>query len=156
MTTDSPFPGVFPHQHGDPRSLAERIRAQLRERLQEAVEVAGLELMVELRRHRGRPAPETSSDADRREFEQTVRDLLAHLRGALAATLDPAERADLERAEAEAPEPDRLLTGQVMLARRLPDYWQRFEAHRLTYVQARLETATPRSGWLARLFAGQR
>jgi hypothetical protein len=154
--SDGPFRGVFPHQHGDPRSLAERIHAQLRERLQEAVELAGLELMVELRRHNGRPAPETSSDADRREFEHTVRDLLAHLRDALAATLDPAERSDLERAEAEAPEPERLLEGQVLLARQLPDYWQRFETHRIAYAQARLLPAVPRSGWLARLFAGQR
>jgi len=153
--SDRPFRGAFPHQHGDPRSLAERIHAQLRERIQEAVEMAGLELMVELRRHRGRPAPQTASDDDRREFEQTARELLAHLRDAFSAALSAGERGELERAEAEAAEPERWLAGQALLARRLPDYWQRFEAYRAAWAQARLDAPAPRSGWLARLFAGQ-
>ena len=52
----SPFPGAFPHQHHDPRGLVERIEAQLRERIAEAVEMAGLTLMVDLRQRQGRPA----------------------------------------------------------------------------------------------------
>lgn len=154
--SDAPFRGVFSHQHGDPRSLSERIHAQLRDRLQEAVEVAGLELMVELRRQHGRPAPETTSDADRREFEQTVRDLVAHLRAAFATTVGPADLSEVERAEAEASEAERPLVGQVVLARRLPDYWQRFETHRLAFSAVRLKAGVPRAGWLARLFAGSR
>jgi len=154
--SEAPFRGVFPHQHGDPRSLSERIHAQLRDRLQEAVEVAGLELMVELRRQQGRPAPETTSDADRREFEEIVRDLLAYLRGAFAAAIEPSDLSEVERAETQAPEPERLLVGQVVLARRLPDYWQGFETHRLAFAEARLKAAAPRAGWLARLFAGSR
>ena len=115
--------------------------------------MAGLELMVELRRRDGRPAPETTSDADRREFEQTSRDLLTHLRAAFWAEVSLDERGELERAESEAAESDRLLAGQGLLARRLPDYWQRFEAHRAAYAQARLDApATPSSGWLGRLF----
>lgn len=150
--TDRPFRGAFPHQHGDPRGLIARIHAQLCERLEEAVEMAGLELLVSLRRRDGRPALETSSAADRKEFEQTARDLLLHLRAAFQAELDAGERAALEQAEAEADEGERLLAGQAFLARRLPDYWQRFEAHRAAYVQARL-LATPASkgGWLDRL-----
>ena len=65
----------------------ERIQAQLRERIEEAVEMAGLGLMVELRRHHGRPAPDTDSAADRKEFEETSRALLAHLRSAFHAEL---------------------------------------------------------------------
>ena len=66
----APPSGAFPHQHDDPRGLVERIEAQLRDRITEALDMAGLKLMVDLRQRQGRPAPETSSDADRREFEQ--------------------------------------------------------------------------------------
>ena len=38
--------------------------------------MAGLKLMVDLRQRQGRPAPETSSEADRRDFEQTAVELL--------------------------------------------------------------------------------
>ena len=150
--TEGPFRGAFPHQHGDPRGLIERIHAQLRDRIEEAVEMAGLELLVHLRRRDGQPAPETSSAADRREFEQTARDLLLHLREAFHAELGAEERAALEQAEAPADERACLLAGQALLARRLPDYWQRFETHRAAYVQARLlATAAPNGGWLGRL-----
>jgi hypothetical protein len=152
MTDESPFRGAFPHQHGDPRSLAERIRQQLRERIQEAAEMAALEVMVERRRRQGLPPPETSSDADRREFEQTARDLLAHLRDAAAADLAPADRAALESAEANQELPASLLNANVYLAALLPDYWQRFETSRAEFAQSRLDAPLPSSGWLARLF----
>jgi hypothetical protein len=53
----------------------------------------------------------------------------------------------------------RALLGQVLLARRLPDYWQRFETARLAFFDARMGAATPESsgdksgdkGWLRRL-----
>jgi hypothetical protein len=145
--------GAFPHQHGDPRGLLERIQAQLRERIEEAVEMAGLNLMVELRRAHGRPAPETSSEADRREFEETAADLLRYLREAFAATLDPDGLARLQRAEsAESDARARLLAGQVFLARQLPDYWQRFEAYQAAYFEAQLAAPPARGGWLGRLF----
>ena len=151
----SPFPGAFPHQHHDPRGLVERIEAQLRERIAEAVEMAGLTLMVDLRQRQGRPAPETSSDADRRDFEQTGAELLTHVRSAFRAELAAEERAEMERAEAghEGPR-ESLLAGQVFLARRLPDYWQRFEVHQAAYTKARLETPPAKEGWLGRLFGG--
>jgi len=153
--SSSPFPGAFPHQHHDPRGLVERIEAQLRDRIAEAVEMAGLKLMVDLRRRHGRPAPETTSDADRRDFEQMAAELLTHLRSAFRAELAAEERAEMERAEAghEAPR-ESLLAGQVFLARRLPDYWQRFEVHRAAYTKARLETPPGKEGWLGRLFGG--
>jgi hypothetical protein len=151
--TASAFRGAFGHQHGDPRGLLERIQAQLRERIQEAVEMAGLGLMVELRRHHGRPAPDTDSAADRKEFEETSRALLAHLRSAFHAELDAPRRAALERVETAPGESEPLLAGQVLLARELPDYWQRFETHRAAYTQACLQAPPPRR-WLSRLLGG--
>jgi hypothetical protein len=40
----------------------------------------------------------------------------------------------------------------VLLARELPDYWQRFETHRAAY-RACLRAPPPR-GWLSRLLGG--
>ena len=148
----APFRGAFSHQHGDPRTLAERIEAQLRERIQEAVEMAGLELMVERRRVHGRPAPSTSSDADRREFEHTAAEFLRYLHSAFAAELTADIRAPAAQAEAGSSEADRLLAGQAFLAARLPDYWQRLESHRAAYLRERLEPPSPQTGWLTRLF----
>ena len=88
----SPPPGAFPHQHHDPRGLVERIEAQLRERIVEAVELAGLKLMVDLRQRQGRPAPETSSEADRSDFEQTAVALLSHVGSAFRDELAAEER----------------------------------------------------------------
>jgi hypothetical protein len=153
--TAAPPSGAFPHQHGDPRGLVERIEAHLRERIAEAVDMASLKLMVDLRQRQGRPAPETTSDADRREFEKLASDLLAHLREAFHADLTSEERAALEQAEAAQSKPEeQRFAGQVFLARRLPDYWQRFEAHVAVYEKTRLETSSPGTGssWLSKLF----
>jgi hypothetical protein len=114
--------------------------------------MAGLKLMVDLRERAGRPAPETTSEADRREFLETAAALLRHLREAFHAGLPPEERAALEAAEAApADSQDRVLAGQVFLARQLPDYWQRFESYRAAYFEARLSAPAPRAGWLRRL-----
>lgn len=147
-----PVHGAFPHQHGDARGLLERIQAQLHERIEEAVEMAALKLMVDLRAAAGRPAPESTSTADRSEFEAGSRALLVWLRDAYAADLSPALRAGFDEAETAAgAEPGHLLTGQVWLARRLPDYWQRFEHYQRQYAEQR--KADPgRPGWLKRLF----
>ena len=58
--------------------------------------------------------------------------------------LAEADRAALEAAERGAgPTRERARSlGQVLLARRLPDYWQRFEAARLAFVEARLGDAS--------------
>ena len=153
--TEPPFRGAFPHQHHDPRGLVARIEAQIRERLEEAVEMAGLKLMVDLRARNGLPAPETSSERDRREFEAISAALLAHLRDAFHAELGADDRVALEQSEAGQPgERDRLLAGQVLLARRLPDYWQRFETHQAGYAKSRLEAPPTKAGWLGRLAGG--
>ena len=147
-----PLRGAFPHQHGDARGLMERIQAQLRERIEEAVEMAALKLMVDLRAATGRPAPESTSTTDRAEFEGGSRALLAWLRDVYVAELPPDLRPHFDEAEAAAgDEPARLLAGQVWLARRLPDYWQSFERYQRQYALRQLADPAG-SGWLKRLF----
>jgi hypothetical protein len=149
---DPPLRGAFPHQHHDPRGLVERIEAQIRERLEEALEMAGLKLLVELRARHGRPAPVDSSEVDRREFASLTGDLLTHVSAAFHDELEEPDRRDLDRAESGAQsERERLLAGQVFLARRRPDYWQRLESYQAAYAKARLEAPAGRS-WLGRLF----
>jgi hypothetical protein len=146
-----PVHGAFPHQHGDARGLMERIQAQLRERIEEAVEMAALKLMVDLRAAAGRPAPESTSAADRSEFEAGSRALLIWLRDAYVAELSPDLHSGFDEAETAADGPGRLLAGQAWLARRLPDYWQRFERYQRQYSEQRM--ADPSGpGWLKRLF----
>jgi hypothetical protein len=150
--SDGPPRGAFPHQHGDERGLIERIEAQLGERIEEAVEMAALRLMVDLRARTGRPAPEGASAGDRAEFEVMRRALLARLRGAFLADLPVELRARFDRAEAAAGDgPGRLLAGQVFLARQLADYWQRFERYQQDDAERTLAEAC-RPGWLRRLF----
>jgi hypothetical protein len=152
-----PPPGAFPHQHRDPRGLRERIDAQLRDRLLEALEHRSLAALLEQRQREGRPAPDPSSAADRREWEVITARLLSHLRGAFDATLDAPERVRLAEAEqAHGPGRERLLAAQVLLARILPDYWQRLEQHQATF-EAGGDAGPPPSGagWLRRLFGGR-
>jgi hypothetical protein len=141
------------HGTNDPRGLLERIEAQLGERIEEAVEMAALELLVELRKRHQRPAPASDSQADREEFQVLSADLLGYLRQAFTAEMPAERRAALARAEAGGSgERDRALRGQVFLARQLPDYWQRFEAHRAAHATARLSAPPAPPGLLKRLF----
>jgi hypothetical protein len=155
MSAGGPFRGAFRHQHGDPQSLRERIDAQLRERIAEAVEMAALELMVEARKRQQRALPEESNSRDRAEFHAIAEEVLEHLHRAFRAALAPADLEAFEaaaRAEAGDAHAQRL-SGQVLLAKRLPDYWQRFEAHRAELAAGRLG-AVPPASWLKRLFRG--
>jgi hypothetical protein len=148
-------PGAFGHQHGDPRNLAERIEAQLGERIVEATEMAALELLVGVRQAGGRPAPEEDNARDRAEWVTLSGDLLSHLRATLRGDLAEADRAAMDAAEAPGNDARvRALLGQVLLARRLPDYWQRFDAARLAFVEARLGAVSPDKSWLRRLLGG--
>src|SRR5207253_2797093 len=52
---------------GQPRDLAARIEAELRERIEEAVDLACLDALVKWRRARGLPAPAADSVRDRAE-----------------------------------------------------------------------------------------
>jgi hypothetical protein len=149
--------GAFRHQHHDPRGLRERIDAQLRDRLEEAVEHRSLAVLVEHRREEGRPAPDPASPTDRREWEAATLRLLSHLRRAFEATLDPDERARLSDAERPHPQGrERLLAGQVHLARTLPDYWQQLERYQAAFGSGNAPLRPPdESGWLRRLFGGR-
>ena len=150
--TEWPHKGAFPHQHGDARGLLERIEAQLRERIEEAIEMAALKLMVDTRARAGRPAPESTSTADRTEFENTAHGLLDRLRERFLADLPADLRPRYQQAEAAvAEEAARPLAGQVFLARQLPDYWQRFEHYQQEDAQGRLAEGA-RPGWIRRLF----
>jgi len=150
--SERPLRGAFPHQHGDARGLVERIEVQLRERIEEAAEMAALKLMVDLRAETGRPAPESTSAVDRAEFQATTRALLARLREAFLTDLPGELRPRLAAAEAAAAdEPARLLAAQVFLARQLADYWQRLERYQRDDAERRLAEAR-RPGWLKRLF----
>lgn len=151
---DNPFETTgLRHAKDDPRGLIERIDAQLAERIEEAVEMAALHLLVELRKHQNRPAPETDSRADREEFQTLAADLLTHLGLAFEAGLSSERRRDLVRARAEGADPRACeLRGQIFLARQLPDYWQRLESHRAAHAEARLAVPPPPTGLLKRLF----
>jgi len=156
MSTGGPFRGAFRHQHGDPQSLRERIDAHLRERIEEAVEMAALELMVEGRRRQQRPLPEENSARDRAEFHATAEEFLEHLDRTFRGALAPGDLDAFDAASRGAPgnaAHEQRLAGQVLLAKRLPDYWQRFEALRAELATARLDAAQS-PGWLRRLFRG--
>ncbi len=151
---DNPFKTTgLRHGTEDPRGLIERIDAQLAERIEEAVEMAALHLVVELRKRHNRPAPETDSRADREEFQAVATDFLAYLGRAFEVGLPDQHRPGLERARAEGADPrSRELRCQVFLARQLPDYWQLLEIHRAAHAEARLATPPPTMGFLKRLF----
>jgi len=140
------------HAKDDPRGLIERIDAQLAERIEEAVEMAALHLLVELRKRHNRPAPETDSRADREEFQALTAELLAYLGQAFEAGLSSECRPNLARARvAGADARSRELRGQIFLARQLPDYWQRLETHRAAHAEKRLAAPPPPTGLVKRL-----
>jgi hypothetical protein len=152
---DNPFRTSLRRNPDDRRPLAERINAQLMERIEEAVELAGLQLMVELRRAEGRPAPESASAADREEFQVRTREVLEGIAQAFHAQLGSQERTALAGAEAAGGDRRRgRLAGQVYLAKTLPDYWQRFELHRTAYSESRLSRVRRPRSWFRRLVGG--
>ncbi len=148
----TPFDTSLRRDPNDPRGLAERLEALLRERIEEAVEFVCMDLLVQLRRAHSRPAPEARSASDRQEFQALVRELLRHLRAAFLAGLAPEDLEKVSQAEdAQGKEElPRLLAGQTALARTLPDYWQRFETFKTAFTEARLSGPPPRAGFLDR------
>ena len=152
MTPDSPFGSSPRRDPNQPAALTDRIEAQLRERLEEAVDFVCLGALVERRRALGLPAPRADSATDRAEFTEGVRVFLAELQAAIAPGLDEAQRRKVAAAEqAPGDEMHRLLGAHVVLARELPEYWQRFEAARATYTAARVKSGRERGGLLGRL-----
>ena len=143
----------MPFRHPDrSHDLRTRIDSEVRERLEEAVDFVCLDALVSARKMRGLPAPASDNDADRAEYGAHVVAFLRLLDTHLATGVGEDPRHSGEPAVG-ADEPTRLLAGQVELAKRLPDYWQRFELMRARYLA---EPPPPSGGErrsvLARLF----
>src|SRR2546427_8617470 len=136
-----------------PADLKARIEVQLRERLEEAVDFVCLEALVKRRQALSLPPPSADNTRDREEFTQSVHTFLAELWSAIAPTLSETQRQKAAAAErAPGDETQRLLGVHVVLARELPDYWQRFETARAAYTAARVSSGGERRGLLGRLF----
>lgn len=157
MSFQPPFFGTsLRRDAGEPRDLHARIDAQLRERVEEAVDFVCLEAMVERRRARGLAAPRPDDPRDREEFARSVLAFLRRLEAAMTPALGQASRERLEAAgRGPGDEGARLLAAQAVLARELADYWQRFEASRAAF-RAETRAASGREGRrrLGRLFGG--
>lgn len=149
----SPFGTSLRRNPSDPRGLVERIDAQVRERLEEAVDFICLDLMVQLRRQHGRASPEAQNEKDRQEFRGLVREFLIYLRDAYWTELSEAERRKVAQAESDAgsEELQRLIAAQMVLAKDLPEYWQRFDAFKAAFARERLAVPPSRPGFLDRL-----
>jgi hypothetical protein len=132
---------------GVPRDLLSLIDAELRDRLEEAIDHACLGAMVAARRAHDAPAPQADDARDREEFAATVRTLLERLRDEIPGDADAAVRAD-----ARADEEWRLLALQIARAKALPDYWQRFEAIRVRFTAEYVTSRGARRSVLGRLF----
>jgi hypothetical protein len=119
---------------GAPRDLLSLIDAELRQRLEEAIDHACLEAMVSARRAAGAPPPVADDARDREEFTASVRALLERLRDEI-----PTDANEV----AEGDEEWRLLAGQIGRAKALPDYWQQLDAVRQRFTA---EYTLPASG----------
>jgi RecB family exonuclease len=146
---------------GARRDLLTLIDAELRDRLEEAVDHACLGAMVAARQARGAPPPRADDGRDREEFTATVRALLERLRDEIPAAPDTtatdalaarAEVRDERSQDVHADEEWRLLALQLARAKALPDYWQRFEAIRVRFTDEYVASGGTRRGVLGRLF----
>lgn len=141
----------FRTPEGAPRDLLSLIDAELRERLEEAVDNACLEAMVSTRKAAGAPLPVADETRDREEFTASVRALLERLRDEIPTDAGDAGRAAPETG-ADATEEWRLLTLQLVRAKALPDYWQRFEVVRRRFTTDYPSLRGARRGVLGPLF----
>lgn len=145
--SESVFGAPTRGDRGQPWDLRQRIEAEMAARIEEAVDFACLEAMVEHRRSRDLPAPQPDSATDRDEFNAGVLAFLERLRARLGPGLPDDRRGRLEEAAARPGEPaQRLVAVQVVLARELPDYWERFEVVRGEYRTEVLAAGAPSGG----------
>ena len=144
----------MPFRNPDAGDLSTRIAAELRQRIEDALDAASLDTLVRMREARGLPPPAADSARDREEYQDTVRQLLGRLEAHFVPTVGADLLARLDGARAEATDPEaRSVAVQVELARGLPDYWQRFDAIRLRYAEERAASRGEGRGFLRRLFA---
>lgn len=152
----------MPFRHPDrSHDLDARIEFEVRERLEEAVDYVCLDALVRARRARGLPPPAADNPDDRRAYTANVLAFLELLRRELSAALSAQDQRKLPAPSADRDPQAHLIAVQVALARRLPDYWQRFEAVQTRYLAspvpptAEAEAVGSRGesrGLLARLF----
>jgi len=144
------FPTSLRRDPGDPRRLLERIDAQLKERIEEACELFCLDLLVQLRDARRRPAPQPDNQQDRHEFRQLVQEFMAALntesRGWVPRGHTLPQTKLIEQQPLDEP-----LELQVFLAKTLPDYWQRLEQSTQAFSKVRLNESRPPRNFLDRL-----
>jgi hypothetical protein len=145
----------FRTRPGQPRDLLALVESELRERIEDAVDQVSLDVMVQTRRARGLPAPAADSARDRKEFSAGVRKFLERLRTVLLPELAAERQRKAEEALAGAGEDPipRLVSVQVVLAKELPDYWQRFEAIRVVYTAEQIRAGGEWRRLLGRLFS---
>lgn len=136
----------------DPRGLRARIDDLLLERLEDAIDTACLDLMVELRRERRLPMPVAGSAEDRAAFEALAAAFLARLAASLTAELTAEERERVAPPAGAGEETRRMIAVQVSLTKLLPDYWQRFETVKATFTLEQKQAAAARPGLLGLLF----
>ncbi|PYM94023.1 MAG: hypothetical protein DME04_08885 [Candidatus Rokuibacteriota bacterium] len=153
MTHDPHFGTSLRRDPSQPGDLSARIDAQLRERLEEAVDFVCLDALVQRRRALSLPPPSADNPRDREEFTRGVRTFLERTKAGLLPDLGAESRAKVAAAEgAPGDEDARLIGVHVVLARELPDYWQRFEAARTAYTAEQVASGGERRGVLGRLF----
>jgi len=145
-----PFGTSLRRDPGDPRGLRARIEAVLLERLEQAVDAACLELLVEARRARNLPPPVADDVEDRAEFDRLVGAFLGRLEASMRVGLGDEEGGRLASAAAGAGTA-RLLADQASLATRLPDYWQRFETVKSEFAAEQKGLPPDRGGRRGRL-----
>jgi transposase InsO family protein len=145
----------MPFRHPDrSQDLAARIEFEVRERLEEAIDYVCLQALVRERKARGLPPPAADNSEDRRAYTGNVLALLRLLRQELTGALGPEEQRKITgTTEAMGDEQALLIAVQVAMARRLPDYWQRFEAISDGYLAdpTRGRSGSEGSGLIARL-----
>ncbi len=124
-----PFANTHHGGEREPLDLGARIDAELRSRIEDAVDFACLDAMVQARAASGQRAPVADDPRDREEYTRRVRAFLERVRAVLVARLDDEQRARLGALVA-TPRADDIgvaLAVHVALAKELPDYWQRFD-----------------------------
>lgn len=136
------------------RNLLSLVDAEVRERIEEAVDFVSLDVLVQNRKARGLPAPVADNAHDREEFEAGVAAFLERLAADLTAGLGGEARRKLDETAAHVKNGRvaQLVAVQVMLAKQLPDYWQQFETIRARHTEERGASGGERRGFLARLF----
>ena len=153
----TPFGTSLRRDPGDARGLKARIDALILERLEEAIDAASLDLLVQIRRAGGRPLPVAESSADREEFLALVLAFLRRLDTAITSGLTEDQRGRLtSRPRGAIDDAARLIAIQVSLAKLMPDYWQRFEAVKDEFASEQKQAWATRPGVLRRLLGKRR